>query len=106
MVLNIVELQSLDRVSENTLQLFLQTSDRSLVEFFRQPDCEKKRDYLITLSPNKQKEIETYLNIMMNQFYKNNCNYLVLLSRKELSRIQMVHQIALLDDKVKYLIHF
>ena len=106
MVLNIVELQSLDRVSENTLQLFLQTADCRLVEFFSQPDGEKKKNYLKTLPAPKQKEIETYLNIMMNQFYKNNCNYLVLMSSKALSRIQLVHQVAILEDKMKYLIHF
>lgn len=81
-------------------------TDDDIVRLLSETDP-KVRSLLYDMLNEKQKEeIDLYMNIMMNQHFKYNRDYLLVSSRQSLSLLQLVHHVATIEDIKQHLLKF
>ncbi len=102
----IVEIDSLDDVNESTIRILLSTEDPELFSFYTAKTSEERQVSKIMISISKQKEIERYAKIMLNQHNRFNKNYIVCKTDTPTTNHQIIEHVINMPDIQDFLIKF
>ena len=106
MIVYIVQLDNIHEISERTVEAFMVITDDDIVRVLSEKEPCSRRALYDILNEKQKEEIDLYMNIMMNQHFKKNRDYLLLSSRQSLSHLQLVHHITQIREITKHLLQF